>query len=65
MYLAAVALSLAAVPVLLGVVAPGLSESAVLDRARPALALAGLPAIVVLAVAARTSAKLSVAASST
>ncbi|HEY7068838.1 MAG TPA: HAMP domain-containing sensor histidine kinase [Acidimicrobiales bacterium] len=59
-YLAAAALSLAAVPVLLGVVAPGLSESAVLDRARPALALAGIPAVVLLAVAARASDRLGV-----
>ena len=35
-YLAAAALSLAAVPVVLGVVVPGLTEFAVLDRARPA-----------------------------
>jgi signal transduction histidine kinase len=59
-YLAAAALSLAAVPVVAGVVVPGLTESAVLDGARPAIALAGVPAIVLLAVAARTSAKLGV-----
>jgi signal transduction histidine kinase len=59
-YLAAAVLSLAAVPVVLGVVVPGLTESAVLDRARPAVALAGIPAIVVLTVATRTSAKLTV-----
>jgi len=59
-YLAAAALSLAAVPVVLGVVAPGLTESAVLDRLRPSVALAGIPAIVVLAIAARTSAQLTV-----
>ena len=59
-YLAAAALSLAAVPVALGVVLPGLTESAVLDHARPAVALAGVPAIVVLTVAARTSATLTV-----
>jgi hypothetical protein len=59
-YLAAAALSLAAVPVVLGVVVPGLTESAALDRARPAVALAGIPALVVLAIAARTSARLTV-----
>ena len=59
-YLAAAALSLAAIPVALGVVLPGLTESAVLDHARPAVALAGVPAIVVLTVAARTSATLTV-----
>jgi signal transduction histidine kinase len=59
-YLAAAALSLAAVPVVLGVVAPGLTGSDVLDRVRPAVALAGIPAVVVLAIAARTSAELTV-----
>jgi signal transduction histidine kinase len=59
-YLAAAALSLAAVPVVMGVVLTGLTESAVLDQARPAVALAGIPAIVVLTVAAHTSAKLTV-----
>jgi signal transduction histidine kinase len=59
-YLAAAVLSLAAVPVIFGVVVPELTESAVLDRARPAAALAGIPAIVVLTVAAHTSAKLTV-----
>jgi len=59
-YLAAAALSLAAVPVVAGVVLPGLTESAVLEEARPAAALAGIPAIAVLTVAARTSARLTV-----
>src|SRR5262245_49831659 len=59
-YLAAAALSLAAAPVLLGVVAPGLTDSAALDRARTAVELAGIPAVVVLAVAARASSRLSV-----
>jgi signal transduction histidine kinase len=57
-YLAAAALSLAALPLVLGVVLPGLTEFAVLDRARPAVALAGVPALVLLTVAARTSATL-------
>ena len=47
-YLAAAALSLAAVPVVLGVVVPGLTDYAMLDRARPAVALAGIPALAVL-----------------
>src|SRR5262245_44437786 len=59
-YLAAAALSLATVPVVVGVVLPGLTESAVLEEARPAVALAGIPAIAVLPVAARTSARLTV-----
>ncbi len=66
-YLAAATLSLGAVPVVLGVIVPGLgvivpglAESAVLDQARPAVALAGIPALVVLTVAARTAATLTV-----
>ncbi len=59
-YLAAAALSLAAVPVVLGVVVPGLTEFTVLEWSRPGIALAGIPAIVVLTVAARTSATLEV-----
>jgi signal transduction histidine kinase len=59
-YLAAVALSLAAGPVVLGVIVPGLTGWAALDEARPALALAGVPALVVLALAARASARLTV-----
>jgi signal transduction histidine kinase len=56
-YLAAGVLSLGAVPILLGAVVPALTESALLDRARPAVALAGIPAIAVLTLAARTEAK--------
>lgn len=59
-YLAAAALSLAAVPVVSGVVVPGLIESAALDQVRPAVALTGIPAVVVLTVAARASQRLTV-----
>src|SRR5262245_48282947 len=52
-FLAAAALSLAAVPVLMGVVVPALTHAALLDHARHAVALAGIPALVVLTLAAR------------
>ncbi|HKE73570.1 MAG TPA: HAMP domain-containing sensor histidine kinase [Acidimicrobiales bacterium] len=55
-FLAAAALSLAAVPILMGVVVPALTHAALLDHARHSVAIAGIPALVVLTLAARAPA---------